>query len=57
MPSLIDGYLAYLGAIRSLSPRTVAAYGNDLRMFSALVEEAGRPVESAEPADVRDFVA
>lgn len=57
MPSPIDGYLAYLGAIRSLSPRTVAAYGNDLRMFSALVEEAGRPVEAAEPADVRDFVA
>lgn len=57
MSSLIDSYLAYLGSIRSLSPRTVAAYGNDLRLFSALVEGAGRSVEAAEPADVRDFIA
>jgi len=57
MPSQIEAYLAYLGAIRSLSPRTIAAYADDLRLYEASCRKAGCDLEAATPADAREFVA
>lgn len=57
MSPRIEAYLAYLEAIRSLSPRTVAAYADDLRLFEEACGRSGRGIEDAEPSDVRAFVA
>jgi len=57
MPSRIEAYLAYLGAIRSLSPRTITAYADDLRLFEASCARSGRSVEEAGPSEAREFVA
>lgn len=57
MSSSTEAYLAYLDAVRSLSPRTIEAYRDDLCLFEASCEAAGRTVEDAEPADAREFVA
>ncbi len=57
MPSPIEGYLAYLGAIRSLSPRTITAYADDLRLYEASCAKAGVTPETATPATGREFVA
>ena len=50
-----DEYLAYLAAVRSLSPRTVASYGEDLSLYERSL--GGVPPEDAAPDDVRAFVA
>lgn len=52
-----EAYLAYLGAIRSLSPRTVEAYRDDLRLYTASCLISGCDPEGAAPSDVREFVA
>lgn len=57
MSTTTDSYLAYLDAIRSLSPRTVQAYRDDLRMFSDSLSLSGTEPEAATASDVRDFVA
>jgi len=57
MPNPIDAYLAYIEAIRSLSPRTVAAYRDDLRLYADFLADSGRRAEEAEAADVGAFVA
>lgn len=57
MSRTTDEYLAYLAAVRSLSPRTVASYREDLSLFEASCAAAGASVETAQPADARDFVA
>jgi integrase/recombinase XerD len=51
----IDGYLAHLTGERALSPRTVAAYGADLKRFAAFAESQGWVT----PADIqaRDIAA
>ena len=56
MPNPIDAYLAYIEAIRSLSPRTVAAYRDDLRLYAGFLADSGRRAEEAEASDVGAFV-
>lgn len=57
MATSTESYLAYIEAIRSLSPRTVAAYRDDLRLFAESLDGTGRTPEEADAADVRAFVA
>jgi site-specific recombinase XerD len=57
MSTTTEAYLAYLGSIRSLSPRTVDAYRDDLRLYEASCASSGHTVEEADSADVREFVA
>ncbi len=57
MATPTESYLAYIEAIRSLSPRTVAAYRDDLRLFAESLDGTGRAPEAADAADVRAFVA
>ena len=57
MSTSTEAYLAYLGAIRSLSPRTVEAYRDDLRLYVASCLTGGCEPEEAKPSEVRDFVA
>jgi site-specific recombinase XerD len=57
MSTSTESYLSYLEAIRSLSPRTIEAYRDDLRMFEASCLLSGCSAESAHPGDVSAFVA
>lgn len=57
MSQSTEAYLAYLDAVRSLSPRTIEAYRDDLRLFESACDASGCSVESAGPADAREFVA
>lgn len=57
MSASTESYLTYLGAIRSLSPRTVEAYRDDLRLYEASCLLSGCTTESATPADARQFIA
>jgi len=51
---LLDLFIAYLRAERGLSPRTVNAYGDDLRRYLEDLTRAGRTeVERVTPDDVR----
>lgn len=53
----IEAYLAYLAAVRNLSPRTVESYGNDLAAWEAFLSLKRRDVEKASSQDVRGFMA
>lgn len=53
----IEAYLAYLAAVRNLSPRTVESYGNDLTLYEAYLTRKAGDVEAASPADIRGFMA
>jgi integrase/recombinase XerC len=57
MSGTTESYLAYLEAIRSLSPRTIDAYRDDLRLFEASCLLSGCSVETAQSDDVSAFVA
>ncbi|TFG84759.1 MAG: tyrosine recombinase [Spirochaetales bacterium] len=57
MSRTIDEYLAYLAAIRALSPRTVSSYREDLSLYEAACARAEVTPETATAADVRSFVA
>lgn len=53
--AVVEDYLSYLESVRGLSAKTVAAYASDLGRFGAFMGE--KPPESAEPSDLRAFVA
>lgn len=53
----IESYLAYLQAVRNLSPHTVSSYRNDLALYESYLARNGRNVEAAEASDVRGFMA
>lgn len=57
MKGKIDEYLDYLSAVRSLSPKTVAAYRNDLAFYAQTCRSAGAEPENATVAMVRHFTA
>ena len=57
MSQAIDRYLAYIQAVRSLSPRTVASYHKDLTLFENSCVRSGIALEDADAADIRGFVA
>lgn len=58
MDRRIEAYLAYLGAVRGLSGRTVKSYREDLARFEAfLTGGEAVDVDSAQAADIRDFEA
>ncbi len=53
----IEAYLAYLEAVRNLSPRTVESYRSDLASWEAYLEGKGRGFQEASTQDVRGFMA
>lgn len=54
----VDGYLGYLALERSLSSRTVRAYGNDLRHADRwMSDNMGHPLSAASTADLAEYVA
>lgn len=58
MNAKIEDYLAFLGAVRGLSSRTVASYHEDLAAYDAfLAEEGVSDVDSADTKNVRAFEA
>lgn len=57
MSASTESYLTYIGAIRSLSPRTVEAYRDDLRLYEASCLLSGCTTEMATPAEARAFIA
>lgn len=57
MSASTESYLTYLGAIRSLSPRTVEAYRDDLRLYEASCLLSGCTTEIATPVEARAFIA
>ena len=57
MSGSTESYLAYLEAIRSLSPRTIEAYRDDLRLFEASCLLSECSAETAQPSDITAFVA
>jgi integrase/recombinase XerC len=54
---VIGEYLSYLGAVRGVSERTLAAYGKDLSRFEAYCGNSGITPESADPQGVQRFIA
>jgi integrase/recombinase XerC len=55
--AVITDYISYLGAVRGLSARTLAAYGDDLGMFAAYCDNHGIDPEKASSHEVRGFIA
>jgi len=54
---VITDYLSYLGAVRGLSERTLAAYGDDLGMFANYCDNHGIDPQKASSHEVRGFIA
>jgi integrase/recombinase XerC len=58
MDRKLEEYLAYLGAVRGLSSRTVGSYGEDFQRFGAFLSARGRAdPDSVQARDLRDFAA
>ena len=59
MRSRLDGFLEYLRAVRNYSPRTLTAYGIDLREFEAWLKSRRHPDDPSaiDPLIVRGFLA
>ena len=59
MRSRLDGFLDYLRAVRNYSPRTLTAYGIDLREFEAWLKSRRHPLDPSaiDPLVVRGFLA
>jgi integrase/recombinase XerC len=55
--SVIDQYLLYLKAVRAMSERTLAAYGNDLSHFAAYCANTDIAPETATSREVQRFIA
>ncbi len=53
----IDGFLDALWMERGLSENTLAAYGSDLRAFARWLQGRGARLESADRADIQDYLA
>jgi integrase/recombinase XerC len=54
---IIQDYISYLKAVRGLSARTLAAYGDDLSMFANYCDNHGIDPEKADAHQVRGFIA
>jgi integrase/recombinase XerC len=54
---VIGEYLQYLGAVRGVSRRTLAAYGKDLYRFEAYCGNRGVVPELSNPQGVQHFIA
>ncbi len=48
-----DLFIGYLSAERNLSPRTIDAYGRDVRLYLDMLQARGRDVAFASPEDIR----
>jgi integrase/recombinase XerC len=57
MTARIEEYLAYLGAVRRVSARTLLAYGRDLEHYAAYCANRGLLPETASAYEVRGFIA
>ncbi len=57
MSQKTEEYLAYIDAVRSLSPRTISAYRDDLALFESSCIGGGTDLLGASSSDVRAFVA
>jgi site-specific recombinase XerD len=59
MDRRIEEYLAYLGAVRGLSPRTLRSYREDFECFERVqgAAAAAFDIDAASPADLRSFAA
>jgi integrase/recombinase XerC len=55
--SMVNEYLKYLSAVRGVSERTLAAYGNDLSRYADYCANSEVRPEDAEPAQVERFIA
>jgi integrase/recombinase XerD len=55
--SLIDDYITYLILEKSLSPATVAAYGDDLKKLRATMEARSLKPEDVKPEDMESFLS
>lgn len=55
MDRRIEEYLAYLGAVRGLSPRTLRSYREDFESFERFAEE--RDMDAMSASDIRAFAA
>jgi integrase/recombinase XerC len=55
--TVITDYLSYLNAVRGLSARTLAAYGDDLGKFANYCDNHGIEPEKASSHEVRGFIA
>jgi site-specific recombinase XerD len=62
MDGRIEDYLAYLGAVRGLSPRTQRSYREDFESFEGFMSSAGpagavRDIDATTASDLRAFAA
>ena len=55
--TVIDQYLLYLKAVRGVSEKTLAAYGNDLSRFAVYCTNSGIVPETADSRSVQHFIA
>jgi integrase/recombinase XerC len=52
----MERYLAYLGAVRGMAVRTLAAYREDLAWFAASCRHAGIAAEAAASSEIQRFI-
>lgn len=57
LPAIIQEYLSYLNAVRGVSAKTIEAYRIDLAHFAEYCVEQDIPLATANPLEVRGFIA